>query len=187
LPGISGLPNNSVLFELDRQRTHEIEEVNSGLRIASSSGFNVCVLRSSEHRFGYRRRIDIWLTQDDLVNPPLMILLACIIVGHREWNRASIHLFTYSERTAVEQETSKITRMIQDGRLPISRHNLVPVVRTRGSSLDDLVQKRSASADLVILGLRKEEAEGDPSATLQRFSDLNDVLLVCAHESISIS
>ena len=43
MPGISGLPNNSILFEFNQENPEEIDEVRQGARIAVNSLFNVLV------------------------------------------------------------------------------------------------------------------------------------------------
>ena len=85
IPGISGLENNSMLFEFHEDDEGEISRIIDGCQFASIVDFNQCVLRSSERHFGYKQRIDIWLTPGDYRNANLTILLAYIIIGHPEW------------------------------------------------------------------------------------------------------
>ena len=59
VPGISGLPNNSILFEFPQNEAEEIKEVIEGARLISPLNYNICILRSSEFRFGYRKNIHI--------------------------------------------------------------------------------------------------------------------------------
>ena len=104
MPGISGLPNNCLLLEFKDENPDELIEVGEGARLASSLMYNVLILRSREYRFGYRSSIHVWVTEENLKNAPLMLLLAYIIVGHPEWKRAEIRLFACSERRNAERE-----------------------------------------------------------------------------------
>ena len=96
--------NNSILLEFDQESDEEIKEVEQGARIAVNSLFNVLILRSTSYRFGYKSSIHVWVTEENLKNAPLMLLLAYIIIGHTDWKRAEIRLFACSESTVAERE-----------------------------------------------------------------------------------
>lgn len=187
LPGVSGLPNNSVLFEYSREHPEEIEEVLKGAELVAPLGFNVCILRSSGFRFGYRKQIHVWLTGDDLDNAPLQIMLAYIIVGHPEWDDAEISLFACYPAAYVDQELEKLNRLIQEGRLPISQHKVSPVTYNDESSFERAAAARSANADLVILGITRTDLLESGEERLLSHSSLRDVLFVNANEKIIIS
>ena len=103
MPGISGLPNNSILFEFDQENIDEINDIGQGARLAMNSMFNVLILRSTKYRFGYRSSIHVWVTEENLMNAPMMLLLAYIIVGHPEWRRAEIQLFVCFDSVDAER------------------------------------------------------------------------------------
>ena len=187
MPGISGLPNNCVLLEFDRDYPDEIEEVQEGIRLVANSLFNVLVLRTTGYRFGYRSSIDVWVTEDNLKNAPMMLLLAYIIVGHPDWRRAEIRLFACSEATDAEREADRLSTLMKEGRLPISMHNVTSVSYSSQEALEEEIEHRSAQSDLVIAGLTGEELYSDKLAqTLRSFAAANDVLFVHAIEQISI-
>jgi amino acid transporter len=52
IPGISGMDNNSMLFEFSKDSPGNIKDIIEGCQFASIVEFNVCVLRSSERHFG---------------------------------------------------------------------------------------------------------------------------------------
>ncbi len=187
LPGVSGLPNNTVLFEFSRDRSEEIEEVLKGAELVAPLGFNVCILRSAGYRFGYRKQIHVWLTKDDLDSAPLQIMLAYIIVGHPEWDNAEISLFACYPAADVDQAHETLNRMITEGRLPISQPNIRPVTYDNESSFERAVADHSASADLVILGLTQKDMFEEGAPALQLHGSLRDVLFVSANEKIVIS
>ena len=187
MPGISGLPNNCVLLEFDKEHPEEVEETLRGARLAADSNFNVLVLRSAKYRFGYRSSIHLWMTEDNLSNAPLMLMLAYIIVGHPEWRRAEIRFFACLDSEHAEQETHHLSDMMAVGRLPISRQNVTSVCCATPEELEKEVAALSSKADLVIAGmtagtLRTDQAE----ESLRAFGGANDVLFVHSSESIVI-
>jgi len=186
-PGVSGMPNNSVLFEFPKDETNEIDEVQHGAELVSSLGYNACVLRSSDFRFGYRRSIHIWLAKDDLTNAPLMILLAYIISGHPDWKDASISIFASYPTQSAAQELDKLQEMIREGRLPIPSNRVISVPYDDESSFEKAVNRHSPAADLVILGLSYEEILKNCSSELTAYASVRDALFVHASEQISIS
>ena len=187
MPGISGLPNNSILFEFDRENIDEINDVGQGARLAVNSMFNVLILRSTKYRFGYRSSIHVWVTEENLANAPMMLLLAYIIVGHPEWRRAEIQLFACFDSEDAEREADRLSTWMQEGRLPISAQNVTSVSCSSGEALEEEVSHYSSQADLVIAGLVAENLETEAVAqALRRYEGVNDVLFVHAIERVSI-
>ncbi|MCG9130581.1 amino acid permease [Candidatus Poribacteria bacterium] len=187
MPGISGLPNNCILLEFDQENTDEIDEVQQGAQLAVNSLFNVLILRSTGYRFGYRSSIHVWVTEENLTNAPLMLLLAYIIVGHPDWRRAEIRLFVCSDSRDVEREADRLSTLMQEGRLPISMQNVTSVSYNSKEALEEEVTLRSDQADLAIVGLTAEDLGSDELAQkLQSYKGANEVLFVHSIETISI-
>ena len=187
MPGISGLPNNCVLLEFDKAQPDEIEETAEGTRLAAESMFNVLVLRSTNYRFGYRSSIHLWVTEENLANAPLMLLLAYIVVGHRDWRRAEIRLFACHESGDAEPEAHRLSSLMTEGRLPISMQNVTSVECATDESVEEEVSRRSSEADLVIAGLTGDEVRSNSVAdALRRYDGGHDVLFVHASENIAI-
>ena len=187
MPGISGLPNNCVLLEFDKEHPEEIKETVQGACLAEESMFNVLILRSTNYRFGYRSSIHLWVTEDNLADAPLMLMLAYIIVGHSEWKRAEIRLFACFDSEDAERETHRLSSLMTEGRLPISKQNVTSVSCTTRESLEFEVSLRSSKADLVIAGLTADDIKsGKAEQTLQCYDGANDVLFVHASEPVLI-
>ena len=74
-----------------------------------------------------------------------------------------------------------------EGRLPISPKNLTAVPYDDEEGFSRTVQRRSADADLLMLGLTAAEIEGDLAAELGSRPELNEVLFVYAGQRIAIS
>ena len=187
MPGVSGLPNNCVLFEFDKQHPEEIGEVAQGALLAAESVFNVLILRSTQYRFGYRSSIHLWVTEETLDCAPMMLLLAFIIVGHPEWRRAKIQLFACFDSLEAGQEEDRLPGLLSEGRLPISSQNITAVQCADSAALDVEVGRRSAEADLTITGLLGADIEPDRAGeALMRLDKANDVLFVLSSERVSI-
>ena len=185
-PGVSGLPTNSVLFEFPAGHPDELEEIREGAQLAAPLGFNLCILRSSESHFGYRRNLHIWLTQDDFNNAALMILLAYVILGHPEWQRAEVKLFACFPVGKMQKETDKLREMIAEGRLPISQRNVTPIAFDSQRSFERAAAARSAEADLVIIGLTQGDILADLKSKVMAHPELKDVLFIYANEQVPI-
>ena len=187
MPGISGLPNNCILLEFKKENFDELDEVGQGARLAVDLTFNALILCSTGYRFGYRSSIDVWVTEDDLNNAPMMLLLAYIIVGHPEWKRASIRLFACSETRNAEREADRLSTLMTEGRLPISRQNVTSVSYSSKEDLAREVDRHSRKTDLVIAGLTTENLSSEGLAqALHPYKIANDILFVHATEEIAI-
>ena len=187
MPGISGLPNNCILLEFKKENFDELDEVGQGARLAVDLTFNALILCSTGYRFGYRSSIDVWVTEDDLNNAPMMLLLAYIIVGHPEWKRASIRLFACSETRNAEREADRLSTLMTEGRLPISRQNVTSVSYHSKEDLAREVDRHSRKTDLVIAGLTTENLSSEGLAqALHPYKIANDILFVHATEEIAI-
>jgi len=127
LPGFAGLDNNTVLLELQQGDEQALPDIVDGCRFAAHAGMNTLVLRSTTHHFGYRRTLHVWLTQGHYRHANLMILLAFILFGHREWRSAEITLFAALDEGDLDEGVRHLEAMINEGRIPISRNNVVPV------------------------------------------------------------
>lgn len=188
IPGISGMDNNSILFEFHEDDTEEISDIVDGCQFASVAGFNVCVLRSSERHFGYKKRIHIWLTSGDLRNANLMILLAYIIIGHPDWRGCEIDLYATFESKESDAQIRRLDELIDKGRIPISRKNIKTIaVDKEKDDFETLVSENSSDADLVLTGMSVKKLQEDRGVFFQKFKNIKDLLFVYAGQRIVIT
>jgi amino acid transporter len=187
VPGVSGMENNTILFEFSVHDPPEVlDEVIGGCMLASAPRMNRLVLRHSDHFFGNRKNIHLWLTWNDYRNANLMILLSYILLGHPDWEGAEIHIFAAFPYQEVEEQTERLNVMIQEGRLPISSKNLQIIPTDDRVDFAALVEKRSYGADLVVLGFTEARLREKGKELLLRHPALMDVLFVSAEETIFI-
>jgi amino acid transporter len=188
IPGISGMENNSILFEFHEDDKQDIADIIDGCQFASFVDYNICVLRSSEHHFGYRKKIHIWMTPGDYRNANLMILLAYIILGHPDWINGEIELFTAFQEKDLTREANRLNRLIDQGRIPISTKNVRKVPwNKRLKSFDNLVCEYSEHSDLVIMGFSLDKIIQENGKYFKSFEKIKEILFVRADHKIAIS
>lgn len=185
--GISGLDNNSILFEFNKYRTEELEDIVDGCKLVDSVRFNICVLRTTEHNFGFREKIHIWLTRNDYRNGNLMILLSFIIMAHPDWKDCEITIFTAFPKAKQDERISKIKHLIAKGRLPISLKNVQSFTFTDSESFRKLIYRKSRTADLVIIGFTQKQLDEMGIEVFKQHDKLRETLFINAGQSIQIS
>ena len=187
MPGVSGMENNTILFEAG---VHDgptvLDEAISGLALAGVPRMNRLVLRHGDNFFGARKSIHIWLTWHDTLNANLMILLAYILLGHRDWHGAEIAIFAAYPKRDVKERSEELHGMISEGRLLITEKNVVVIPTEDDIDFERLVEARSTAADLVLMGFTSERVGRRGREIFERFPALRDVLFVSAEETISI-
>ena len=187
MPGVSGMENNTILFEYGRHDPPAVlDEVVAGLALAGVPRMNRLVLRHGDTFFGGRKTIHVWLTWHDTRNANLMILLAYILLGHRDWRGAEISLFAAYPRSEVRERSAELYAMINEGRLLISEKNVLVIPTDDDVNFQRLVDVRSGAADLVLMGFTEERLERKGRQLFERFPTLRDVLFVSAEETIFI-
>jgi amino acid transporter len=188
IPGISGMENNSILFEFHQDDKENITDIIDGCHFASLVDYNICVLRSSEHHFGYKQNIHIWLTPGDYRNANLMILIAYIIMGHPDWKECKIDLYAAFEEKELNKEMIRLNQLINKGRIPISNKNVKRVPWDKNvKTYETLVTENSNTADLVIMGFSVSKLSNEKGAFFKKFDNINEVLFVRAGQKIAIS
>ncbi|MFH1566892.1 MAG: amino acid permease, partial [Gemmatimonadota bacterium] len=187
MPGVSGLGNNSVLFDFSEDHAEELPEIVKGCLLAGSLGFNTCVLRSTDHFFGYHQKLHVWLTRFDDANANLMILLAYIIMGHPDWRAADLTIYAIFPADSLEEEVADLHHRIATGRLPISALNVRALPADDQRAMDELVLEHSRDADLLIAGYGLGLLKNAGQDVFLRHAGSKDILFVNANQEVSIS
>ena len=188
MPGVSGMDNNTILFEYGvHDPESALEEAVQGLHMAGSTRMNRLVLRHTDNFFGGRKTIHVWLTWHDARNANLMILLTYILLGHRDWHGAEVSIFAAYPRSEARERTEELHAMIAEGRLLISEKNITVIPTDDGIDFEHLVEARSSSADLVLMGFTSRRLERQRDGLFKRFPALRDTLFVSAEEEIDIA
>lgn len=186
LPSISGKEGNMFLFEFSRQAPDELTEIVQNIQLVRAANYDLCVLSTSEKGFGFKREIHIWITQSDYDNANLMILMGYIIMGHPEWKNADIKIYAIFPEGEAGQQRKMLVELAQEGRLPISPHNIRIVAKKEDTKRKEIIQHTSKAADLIIIGFRSEAIKQLGEETFLGFEGLSNVLFVDAQEEKEI-
>jgi amino acid transporter len=187
LPGISGMENNMVIFEYDRDNPESLKEIVENFALVNAGMFDVCIFGSTKRSINFKNDIHVWIRSDDYENSHLMILLSFIIQGHPAWKKSEIKIFDICHREN-EQETRKnLEELVKTGRLPITSKNIQVLVEESAPNIRRLVSEHSAAAGLCIIGFHGGVLRKQGVHTFDRFDDLGNILFVNSHSQKEIS
>ncbi|MDR1595168.1 MAG: amino acid permease [Prevotellaceae bacterium] len=186
-PSISGMENNMVIFEYDKNNTDELVRILENINLVKSGEFDICILGSSNFPVKYRNGIHVWTRAVDEKNTNLMILLGYIILSHPDWNKSYIKIFNISP-AGKEKETKKdLEERIATGRLPVTLTNIEIVTFVENQTTGESIVEHSKYAGLTIIGFREEIIKHNPLTFFDDFGGIGDVLFVNASTSRNIN
>ncbi|MCG8306841.1 MAG: amino acid permease [Cytophagales bacterium] len=183
MPSISGKEFNMILFEYPKGEEKVPTRITENFSLVKAANFDVGVLLTSERDFGFRKRIDIWITKSDYENSNLMILMAYIIMGHPEWKSARINIFAIFPEDDIERERKNLTELAQQGRLPISAKNIEVIEKKEEFSNRDIINSKSRYADLTIVGFRSEAIKQLEGEIFAGYEEIGNTLFLNASKS----
>lgn len=177
LSGLSGKGHNLILFEFPRGNAAPLDDLKKNYALLEATEFDICILSSSFRHFGYRRTIHMWLTSDSYKSATLMVLLAYILLGHKEWNDGEIRLYNLYHRNSYQEQKDRIERLISYGRLPISAKNVSMIELPEGQDYREVVKEHSSVADLTMIDFEPHNMEEDFGA-FEGFEEMSNILFV---------
>ena len=187
IPGVSGLNNNTILFEFSR---HDPPEVVDGIveqvRFVASTRMTQVVLRHGDTFFGERKAVHLWLTWNDEDNANLMILLSYVLLGHPDWADAEIRVFAALPSEHVAEQRARLEALIEEGRLPVSLKNVRFHSVGSVDAYRSLVRRHSASADLVVFGFTLESLAERGAGVFLSHPEQQEALFVYAPQQLTI-
>lgn len=186
LSGVSGKGNNLILFDFTPSDRQGLEDMVSNFEMLQATQFDVCVLRSTLKGFGYQREIHVWISPEDYLNSNLMILLAYIILGHPDWRKGVIKIFSLYEEGKMEEEKESLIQLVSSGRLPISTKNIELIPMKSGVSYGDTIAKRSTDADLTIIGFNSIHLKDEGASYFDKYPEVGNMLFVNAYRQKAI-
>lgn len=178
-PGISGQPNNMILFEYRRGETDWLLEIFDNYNLIKTVGLDLGILSSSDKGFGYKKDIHIWIRKEDFENANLMILLSYIILGHPDWKKGEIKIYAAFPVESLEVEKNTLIQLASTGRLPISSNNIIVLPLDVSKSKIDLINEYSADADLTLIGFHESVVKYENRIALfEGYNKLGNILFV---------
>ncbi|MGM5471303.1 hypothetical protein ACS386_13580 [Flavobacteriaceae bacterium LMO-SS05] len=179
LPGISGQPNNMMLFEYKKGEHEWLTNVIDNYSVIKTAKYDLCILATSDKGFGYKKDIHVWINKNDYENASLMILLSYIILGHSDWKKGQIKIFATFPKESLKQEQENLIQLTSSGRLPISANNIMVLPLDEGKSRLDLINDHSQDADLTLIGFHEGMIKSDKSIELfQGYDNIGNILFV---------
>ena len=181
LPGISGMENNMVLFEYDRSKPEELNEIIENFALVNAGHFDICIVSSTARKINYRNGIHVWIKSTDEFNSNLMILLSFVISGHPDWKRSEIKIFDICKKDELEEMIQLKRKFIEEGRLPITEKNIEIIIEDTSVSPKQMINERSVDAALTLIGFREESLKHGGSAVFDGYDKMGTVLFVNSH------
>ncbi|MBN2495947.1 MAG: Na-K-Cl cotransporter [Deltaproteobacteria bacterium] len=153
--GIGALRSNLALFGWSDSET-KAEVFASLVRDFVHLKTSVILLKHDEQRgFGRRRQIDVWWGGLEH-NGSLMVLLAHMVSLSDEWRGCKVRLLQVAtEQGDLRRSERELAHMLEDARIRAMPCILPPC--EDGASIQEVIRRESAAADLVVLGLRFPE------------------------------
>ena len=186
LPGIAGTENNLLILEFSKNDPEDLEDIIDNFKLIRSIDFDIAILASSERGFGLKKQIHIWLTSNDFDNANLMILLAYILMGHKDWSGAEIKIFALYPENTCDTEREHLYQLIKTGQLPISTQNIEVIARDPELDTRSVINEKSQDADLTILGFREEAVKHNGKDVFAGYGNIGNLLFVNAVEQKEI-
>ena len=186
LPGISGTDNNLLMLEFSKHNPDNLINIVDNFKLVRSVDFDVVILGTSERSFGLKQSIHIWITSRDFKNANLMILLAYIILGHREWRKGHIKIFAIVHEDTAEEERNRLFTLIETGQLPISPKNIEIILRNEEKETRAIINEKSIDADLTIIGFNDDILKHQGAKVFEGYDNIGNTVFVNAGEQKSI-
>ncbi len=183
---VSGNANNMILLEYTQDEIDKFDYFFDNYPLLEASKMDLCVQRTSVKGFGMMKQIHIWITTTDFVNSNLMILLGYIILGHPDWKKAEIKIFSIYDIGDFESKKEKLQTLITEGRLPISSNNIQLIQQGKEETFKDIINRTSTDSDLTIIGFDDPDIHKDGKEVFLNYPELGNILFVNAFEAKEI-
>ena len=182
LPGISGMENNMVIFEFNKENPENLREILENTELIKAGHFDICLLASSRKDMNFRNGIHVWIDIRFPENSSLLILLSFIISGHPDWKKSNIRLFTTCKPGENDEIRTKLTEIVRTGRLPITEKNILIINEEPGTNLRSLINEKSSSAALTLIGFSSQGLKNRGENILGGYDDIGTILFVNSHD-----
>ncbi|MCK4700526.1 MAG: hypothetical protein KAT38_09335, partial [Bacteroidales bacterium] len=187
LPGISGMENNMILFEFNKEDPRKLDRIIDNYSLVKAGNFDICVLGSSRKKINFKEGIHVWINIYDHDNMNLMILLSYIILDHSDWKKGVIKIFNICEEEEYEATRETLVNLIQTGRLPISTKNIEVIKKDEHKNIRDIINNKSGNAGLTIVGFRGEQLKHKKTELFRGFNSVGNILFVNARNKKEIT
>lgn len=178
LASISGKGHNLIVLEFERGNTKKLEGIINNHHLLTATDLDVCILSSTFRSFGYNKEIHIWISTDDYQDSNLKILLGYILLGHENWNDATIKIFSIYKEGTIEDQKEILLNLIKEGRLPISPSNINLIEKEGSDNFKSIINEHSATADFTMIGFDEEVLKEKGASYFEGYDKLGNILFV---------
>lgn len=186
VPGISGMENNMVILEFEKNNPDNLEAIVENFGLVRSGDFDVCVLGSSARTLDPKKGIHVWIRATDEENSNLMIMLSYIIMAHPDWHKSNIRIFEICKKGEEEKSKSEFEQLVQNGRLQITTKNIEIITQPEDESIKKIINERSKEAALTMIGFHEDMLKHQGPNVFKGYDDLGTVLFINSHKQIDI-
>ncbi|PKP19326.1 MAG: amino acid permease [Bacteroidetes bacterium HGW-Bacteroidetes-21] len=181
VPGISGMENNLILFEYDKETQENLADIIDNYALVTAGNFDVCILASSKKLILKKSDVHVWIRMHDAENANLMILLSFIISGHPDWKKSNIKIFDVCKKGQAKEAKKQMEELILTGRIPITENNIQIIEDTQEISYKALINEKSKDAGLTIIGFNGENLKHEKSDLFSGYEKTGTILFVNSH------
>jgi amino acid transporter len=186
MPGVSGLENNMILFEFEKNDDAEQLQAIDNFNLVKAGNFDVLFLASDYRKINFRKGIHVWINVTDELNINLMVMLSFIILNHPNWRRGHIKVFVIIREGKNDEYRTTFTELVSTGRIPITMKNIEFISQEPNASSRSLMKKYSSDAGLIITGIHEDKIRNLGISAFNDCEDLGDVLFVYTSKKIPI-
>jgi amino acid transporter len=186
VPGISGMENNMVIFEYDKENPQNLGEIVENIRLIKAGNFDICLLASSRKDLIFKNGIHVWIDSHNVENSSLQIMLSFIILGHPSWKKSAIKVFDICKPENYETTKKALSELVSSGRLPITEKNVEIIIKEPGVTAKSLINEKSARAALVMKGFYIEGLKHNGDAIMSGYDGIGTILFVNSHNQKEI-
>jgi hypothetical protein len=186
LPGISGMENNMVIFEYNRDEPDNLKEIVENFSLVSAGNFDVCIFATTERTINFKNGVHVWIRSSDFENSHLMILLSFIVQGHPNWRKGEITIFDVCKKEQETETRKNLEQLVQSGRLPITSKNIQVLTEQPERNTRTLIGEHSAHAGLTIIGFRRELIKHQGTRLFEGYDQVGNILFVNSHSQKEI-
>ena len=186
IPGISGMENNMIIFEYDKEKPKLLDEIIDNVSLVSAGNFDIGILASSKNNINYKKSIHVWIRTIDTENANLLVLLSFIILGHPSWRKSDIKIFEIVSADEIDGSKQRMKDLILKGRLPISENNIETIANNDLISTKSLINEKSKDAGFTLIGFREEGLKHMKEKLFSGLEDLGSTLFVYSHSQKTI-
>jgi len=186
LPGISGMENNMVIFEYDRDDRESLREIVDNYSLVNAGKFDVCIFGSSKRSVNFKNGIHVWIKSNDYENSHLMILLSFIIQGHPSWRKSQITIYDVCSKAEEASTRENLEQLVKTGRLPITSKNIQVLANENHVDPRSMIKEHSAHAGLCIIGFHAGLLKKHETRAFDGYEGLGNILFVHSHSQKEI-